>query len=79
MSIIHDFDIFQKICTFKKKFNVYVDYNEEDEIYDIKLKKLKDCQYFIKEDVMPGKIYLNNNKKGNLIVYKNSKYIMILN
>ena len=79
MSIIHDFDIFQQICTFTKKFNVYVDYNEENEIYDIKLKKLKDYEYFIKEDVMPGKIYLNNNKKGNLIVYKNSKYILILN
>ena len=71
-------DIFQQLCIFTNKFDVYIEYNKDKEIYDIKLKKIKNERY-CKKDIMPGKIYFNNNKKGNFITYKNSKFILVLN
>ena len=55
-------------------------HEEKDSLdWEDRLKKLTNDEHFSKRNIMPGKIYLNNDKKGNLITYKNSKYILVLN
>ena len=76
---MYDLDLFQQICKFTNKFNVYLKYDESNEIYDIKLRKISNNEHNYEENIMAGKLYLNNDKKGNFIAYKNSRYILVLN
>ena len=68
-----DNDLFQDLCKFTKNYDVYVEFNKNENIYEIKLKKIEN-NLNLKSDIMPGKMYLDKSPNGNLIINNNNKY-----
>lgn len=72
-------NLFQQICTFTDNYDVYVEYYSDKKIYDIKLKEIPEENKIFKNNIMPGKLYLDNNKIGNSVTFNTNKYILVLN
>tara|TARA_Y100000992_G_C21064239_1_gene395623 strand:+ start:431 stop:661 length:231 start_codon:yes stop_codon:yes gene_type:complete len=68
-----DNDLFQDLCKFTKNYDVYVEFNKNENTYEIKLKKIEN-NLNLKSDIMPGKMYLYKSPNGNLIINNNNKY-----
>ena len=76
---IQNLNLFQQICTFTDNYDVYVEYYSDKKIYDIKLKEIPEENKIFKNNIMPGKLYLDNNKIGNSVTFNTNKYILVLN
>ena len=76
---IQNLNLFQQICTFTDNYDVYVEYYSDRKIYDIKLKEIPQENKIFKNNIMPGKLYLDNNKIGNSVTFNTNKYILVLN
>ena len=65
-------ELFQDICKFTNKYDVYVNFNEIDDSYEIKLKLTNNSSHDV--NIMPGKMHLEKSSNGNLIYKSNGKY-----
>ena len=65
-------ELFQNLCKFTNKYDVYVNFNENDCSYQIKLKLTNKLSQ--DANIMPGKMYLEKTSDGNLIYNSNGKY-----
>ena len=53
-------------------FKIYVNFNEIDDSYEIKLKLTNNSSHDV--NIMPGKMHLEKSSNGNLIYKSNGKY-----